>query len=36
MILYYLDVKDKRKGKNIYVDLTINMENNDTGLSPST
>lgn len=25
MILYYLDVKDRKKAKNIFVDLTINL-----------
>jgi hypothetical protein len=36
MILYYLDVKERKKAKNIYVDLTINLEDKDTGCSPST
>lgn len=25
MISYYLDIKDRKKAKNIYVDLTINL-----------
>jgi len=36
MILYYLDVKDRKKAKNICVDLTINLEDKDAGFSPST
>ncbi len=36
MILYYLDIKDKKKAKNIFVDLTINPEDKDAGYSPST
>lgn len=36
MILYYLDVKDRKKVKNICVDLTINLEDKDSGYSPST
>ena len=36
MILYYLDVKDRKKAKNICVDLTINLDDKDSGYSPST
>lgn len=36
MILYYLDIKDRKKAKNIFVDLTINLEDKDSGFSPST
>lgn len=35
-LLYYLDIKDRKKAKNIYVDITINIENNDCGHSLST
>lgn len=36
MVSYYLDIKDRKKAKNIFVDLTINLETVDAYVSPST
>lgn len=35
-LLYYLDIKDRKKARNIKVDLTINLEEGVVCSSPST